>query len=401
MKKQIHAFGETGANFLLAAPTYKIMKQSMLPYFLEAMEGMGKYNSSDSVFEMRSRRRVYMRTETDPDSIVGIPNIKAGWLDEAGKLRLYFYENYQARAAAKGARTLLTTSPYARNWLWKDLVKPAREGLRPDIKLIQAASWENPYHTLSDPLKRAEMRERMSAARFDMIYGGEWGQMAGLVYDCWDDGANVIEPFRLSTDTRYYGGVDWGYTDPFVLKVRGVTPDGRHYGVSEFVQTKLTITDIVQLLKQKRETFDIRMFYCDPSQPGYIEELNRHGIPAAPADNDIRRGIDLHYELIKTRRYKEFKGACPHSADERETYHYPEPKDLGPDDNAKDPLPVDQNNHCMDADRYLTLALYRRDNKLVPKTPSESQSRDATVIHEHDRLGFLRPDQKGRSESWS
>lgn len=403
MKRQIHTFNDPSDNFIIGAPTYKIMQQSMVPYFLHYMEGYGDYSKSDGVFKLKRAGTVYFRTETDPDSIVGIPNVKAGWLDEAGKLRLYFYQNYQARAASRGARTLLTTSPYSRNWLYKEKVKPFLEGkLQSDkVKLIRAASWENPYHSLHDPQKRAEMRAQMDPRMFDMIFGGEWGQMAGLVYDCWDDEENLVSAFEMPVGTKYVAGIDWGYyPDPFVLKVRAITPDGRHYGVSEFVKTRFTITDIAQVTKQKRETFGVSVFYCDPSQPGYIEELNRAGCTAIGADNDIRRGLDLHYELIKTRRYKEFRGACPFSVDERETYHYPEPEDLGPDDNSKEMLPVDQNNHCMDVDRYLTIMTYRSNLRTSPKVPTEQTGPRQETIEQ--RLRRLKRGSRTRhSETWS
>lgn len=395
MKRQIHTFTEKDDNFIIAAPTYKILQQSIIPYFLRYMEGFGYYNKSESVFRVTGCGTVYFRTETDPDSIVGIPNVRAGWLDEAGKLRLYFYENYQARAAAVGARTLLTTSPYSLNWLYKDIWKPAKEGKRGDVKLISAASWESPYHSLHDPKKLAEKRATMDPRRFQMVFGGEFGRMIGLVYDCWDDDQNLVPAFLLPTGTKYYGGIDWGFTHPFVLKIRAVTPDGRHYGVSEYYKTGTTLADQIQIAQQKKQVYGVSKFFADPSQPGAIEEFNRSGLPCEGADNDIRRGVDLHYELVKTRKYKEFRGACPYSADERENYHYPEPEDLKPDQDSKEQLPVDQHNHAMDVDRYLTVMTYRREVTLTPKVPGEGK-KYKTRLEE-----LQRSHRKSGSESWS
>lgn len=370
-KRKIHTFTDQDDNFLLVAPTYKIMQQSMLPYFLKSMEGFGEYIKSEAVFKVHSGGTVYLRTNTDPDSIVGIPKIRALWGDEAGKFTLYFWENIRARAAACGADMLLTTSPYTLNWLWRDIVRPKLKGELKDITLIRAASWENPYHSLHDPEKRRKEQARMDPRRFDMIYGGEFGKMHGLVYDCWEDDENLIAPFQLPVGTRYIAGCDWGWTDPFCMKIRAVTPDGMQYGISEFYKSRLTISDIIKIAQQKKQTFPIERFVCDPSQPGYIEEFNRAGLVAIPAQNDIRPGIDAHYELIKTRKYKEFIDACPHSQDEREAYHYPEPEDMGPDDKSKDPLPVDANNHAMDVDRYLTLEA-KVFVKEKPRKPMES-----------------------------
>ena len=91
------------------------------------------------------------------------------------------------------------------------------------------------------------------------------------------------------------------------------------------------------------------------------EELNRQlhaaGIRCVVigATNDVRMGIDRHYELLKTRRLKYFRGTHPYTLDELDTYHYPAPEDLGPDENAKDAKPVFQNDHALDADRYISI----------------------------------------------
>lgn len=395
MQRQMFTFTDPRDNFIIGAPTYKILQQSVIPYFLFHLQPFGQYSKSDSVFDLKHGGTVYFRTETDPDSIVGIPNVRAGWLDEAGKLRRYFWENYMARAASRGARTLLTTSPYSLNWIYHDIVKPTKDGKRKDVCLIQAASWENPFHELSDPVKRDHVRSTMDPRRFNMIFGGEMGRMIGMVYDCWDDDENLVTPFQLPMGTTYYAGVDWGYTDPFVMKVRAITPDGRHYGISEFYKTQMTLPDMIQIAKQKKQIYGIKKFFCDPSQPGSIEEFNRNGLPAEGADNDIRRGIDHHYELIKTRKYKEFRNTCPYTADEREAYHYPEPKDLKPDQDSKEQLPVGQNDHCLDADRYITISTYRRDSKLTPRIPGD-EKKAKTRLDELKRSHL-----NNRTERWS
>ena len=390
------------------APTYKIMSQSMLPYFLQSMQGCGIWRAGDGEFKTHWGSTVYCRTETDPDSIVGIPNVRAYWLDEAGKCRLYFRENIRARAASKGARGLNTTSPYALNWIYKDVLKPIQAGTLPDTRLIQAASWENPYHKLHNLVERDKERARMDPRRFNMIYGGTFGRMDGLVYDCWDDAENLISAFQLPHGTTYVAGIDWGYyPDPFTFKVRAITPDGKHYGVSEFGKTKLTPTDIGQVVAQKATVYGISRIWADPSNPGMIEELNRIlaglGVKCSvmPAINDIDRGVGLHYELIKTRKYKEFIGSCPYSADEREVYHYPEEKDLKPDQNSKDLKPVDQDNHYMDNDRYITVMEYRSGVKHLPRVPGETDRTRQLTIEERIKRVRQMPRRFGQqTESW-
>lgn len=400
MKRAMHTHTSPDDNFLITAPSYPILSQSTVPAFLRIMDGYGRYNASDKVFKMNGGGTCYFRTETHPDSIVGITNTRHIWGDEAGKYRLYFWENIQARSEFLGCPIDLTTSPYALNWVYKEIVKPAKAGQRPDVTLIQAASWENPYHSLHDPVKRAEKKATMDPRRFDMLYGGEFGRMSGLVYDCWDDDINLVQPFQLPIGTRYIGGIDWGFTDPFVLKIRAITPEGKHYGISEFYKTGLTLPDIVAIVKQKSQVYSTERYYADPSNPGAIEELNRNGLPVVPADNDIRRGVDLHYEMIKTGKYKEFRGACPFSMDERESYHYPEPVDLKPDQDSKEQLPVGQADHCMDVDRYITISTYRSDRKLTPKNPEEPKKRSDAPEDIIARIRKRKNDHGG-SEKWS
>jgi hypothetical protein len=405
MKLKIHEFTDPTDNFIITAPSYPIMAQSTLPPFLRMMEGYGRHDKKDNCFRLHHGATVWFRTETDPDSIVGIPNVRHIWGDEAGKYRLYFWENIQARADAKGCGIDLTTSPYALNWIYKELIKGAEAGKRPDVQVIQAASWENPYHSLFDRDARIAKQATMDPRRFNMIYGGTFGRMEGLVYDCWDDAENLVQAFQLPHGTTYVGGIDWGYyPDPFTFKVRAITPEGKHYGVSEFGKTKLTPTDIGQVIAQKVTVYGISRIWADPSNPGMIEELNRIlaglGVKCsvAGAINDIDRGVGLHYELIKTRKYKEFIGSCPRSADERETYHYPDEKDLKPDQNSKDLKPVDQNNHYMDNDRYITVMEYRSDVKHKPKVPGEQKTQE--TIEERLRRLKRKPGASS-AEKWS
>ncbi len=368
MKIKVHQFTDKNDAFIITSPTYKTMMQSTLPPFLKMMKGFGNHNKKDDVFEIYNGGKIYLRTETDPDSIVGITNVKHIWGDEAGKYRLYFWENIQARSDFCGCGVDLTTSPYALNWVYKELIKPFRQGKRQDVEYISAASWENPYHSLHDPTKREAKRSTMDQRRFDMLYGGEFGKMVGLVYDCYDEEENQCEPFPLPSDCRIVAGIDWGYTDRFALGIRAITTEGKHFGVSEFSKSGMLIGEIIELCRQMKKIWNISIFYCDPSRPEYIEELNRAGLTAVAAENTIRLGVDRHYELLKTRRLKYFKGKNPHCIDELETYHYPEITDLGPDDDSKEQLPVDQNNHRLDSERYITIMTFNSSGvKLTPK----------------------------------
>mgnify|MGYP001578957111 FL=1 len=339
-------------NFLVTAPTYKIMNQSTLPSFLSVFKPLGEYIKNDAVFRIHNGPTIYFRTQTDPDSVVGITNVFGIWGDEAGKYTKYFWENIEGRAAFKSCPICLTTSPYSLNWIYKEIQLPFIEGKRKDICFITARSVENPFFPKAVWDKR---KSTMDSRKFNAMYGGQFERMQGLVYDCFSEEENIVVKYLFPDGTRYYAGVDWGFNDPFVIVVRAVTPGGQHFQVSEYCKSRMTLPEMVQVAKTKKEIYNIEQFYCDPSQPGHIEEFNRNGIIARGANNDIDLGLDLHYSLIKSRRYKILKDTSPHTLDELETYHWPEPKYLTGDQSSKKTRPVDQNNHCLDANRYVTV----------------------------------------------
>jgi PBSX family phage terminase large subunit len=403
LKMQMHTYTAPDDNFIITSPTFPIISQSTLPPFLRVMEGLGTHDKKLNCFRMNGGGTCWFRTGTDPDSVVGIPNVRAILADEAGKYSLYFWENIQGRADPKNAPIMIVTSPYSLNWLYKEIIRPKMKdkAARPDATLIQAASVENPFFNK----ERYYAREKtMDPRRFKMMYGGGWDRVEGLVYDCFDEVENVCKPFSLPAGTEYYAGVDWGYTNPFAITVRAITPDGYHYQVAEFYRAGLSPSQKVEAAKRLKLTFNIKLFYCDPEEAASIAEFNAAGITSVAADNSVKRGVDLHYELIKSRRFKIFEGSSPYSMDEMEMYHWPEPKDLKIDQDEKDPNPVAQNNHALDSARYITISTVRsleateQMRRRQPHVPSDAPKK---VEHAVETERLKRPMRAGRTEEWS
>jgi PBSX family phage terminase large subunit len=366
-----HIFTSPDDAFLITAPNYKIMRQSTLPEYLRLMKGRGVYNKSDAIFEIFGGGTVYFRTETDPDSVVGITNVRHIWGDEAGKYSRYFWENLQARAAFRQCPIDLTTSPYSLNWIYHDLIKPHQKGLisPEDLLYVKAASNENPYF----PAEEYERKKRtMDPRRFRMMFGGEWERMEGLVYDVLADHHMVDWPM-YNQGMRVFAGVDWGYTEPFAMAIMAIYPDGRRYLISEVKKARLGLTQILEIAKEKKRVLNIEHFFCGPDQPGHIKEFNAAGLSASPANNAVRLGIDKVYELFRSQKLFVVKGQCPHFLDEAETYHYPDPKDIKPDKNIKEDMPVQQNDHLVDALRYVVLSSLDMEKIRQPRLPPEER----------------------------
>ena len=70
------------------------------------------------------------------------------------------------------------------------------------------------------------------------------------------------------------------------------------------------------------------------------------GVEIESANNEVNAGIEKLNGRIKTGRFKIFK-SCKNTIDEFETYHWIEGRDK----------PEKENDHCMDALRYLVMGL--------------------------------------------
>lgn len=353
LRRRVSRVTDSNVNFLVTAPTVKIFNQSTEPKFHEYFGGLGKYNKSEHVFEMNRKRRIFLRSLHEPDSIEGMTNVEGIWGDELGKCNLKAWTNVEGRSAFRKAPIFGTTTPYALNWLWKDIYKPWKQGKRPDVNIIQFPSIENPHF----PKEEYERQKRLLDPRvFAMKYMGQFERMAGLVYPDLDEEANFADPFRPSQRDYYIvAGVDFGFNNPFAVSIRAIhRKEEKDYQIGEIYRTNCTPSDMVKILLAVQEKAAVETFYCDSEDPGTIADLQRAGVRAVGVKKEpgsVRNGIICHNALIRSREYKLFKGKCLHTEDEYATYHYPE--DDGEEENL-DEEPVNAHNHAMDANRYVT-----------------------------------------------
>lgn len=374
--RQISKWPGKDNNFIIGAPTYKILNQSTMPAFLKYASALGVYNKTDQEFHLISGGKIYIRTSTDAYSVEGITNVRAIWLDEAGLCKYLFWVNLEGRAARTKAPIICTTTPYGLNWPYQQLIKPLTEGKRDDVAYYEWLSIENPTF----PREEYERQKKILDPRtFRRKYEGKHERMEGLVYELTSE--NRIDPFPLPSGTRFFAGVDFGFAEghEFAMVVRAITRDGYCYAIDEYKEAGLTPDKQVQLCQAKMKTYGIEFFYCDPARPDMIAMLNKGGCRSAGFHigkenyKQIVPGIQKHNELIRTGQYKIFNGRCPHLEDEYETYHWPEIQE----ERVVAEKPVAVKDHLMDAERYVTIGTLDKVVKEAKLTPS-SQRRPET-----------------------
>lgn len=240
------------------------------------------------------------------------------------------------------------------------------------IKLLESRHEDNP--TLYDQAtglitpqgeRSLEALDRLTGVRYLRLRKGLWAAAEGSVYDTFDRVVHIQDQVD-SVPAYYLAGVDWGFTNPGVIQVWGIDGDKRMIRVREVYRTKKTIDWWILQAIKIQETYKCT-FICDPSEPGYIQQFRNADLTVIEAFNDISLGInnvqqrlgtveDKRPRLIflrdgLTERDEELAAKHKPTCAEEEIEAYVWPK--GKDGKALKEVPMDDNNHAMDAMRYV------------------------------------------------
>jgi hypothetical protein len=222
-------------DYLLCAPSYKLLDKAAVPYLNEAMGTylrLGKLvGGAQGRFEVSKAGewKLWQAAQTKPTRILfghadepeslEAAQYKAAVCDEAGQKRFKqeSWEAIQRRLAIDRGRCLFPTTPYSLNWLKTEVHDRAVRSLKgtsanptadAGYDLVSFESIMNPAFPL-DIWEQA--RATLPAWKFDLFYRGIFSRPAGAIYDVFDPdfhalpGGYVPEP-----SWRIYCGIDFG-----------------------------------------------------------------------------------------------------------------------------------------------------------------------------------------------
>lgn len=336
-------------QFFVIAPTYKMLTRATVPTLIETFRGTqaeGEYKLSLGQYILPSGGMVWLGSADRPETLEA-GQYRSAWLDEAGQMKYQVWVVIQARLGQKLGRALLTTTPYAMNWLYSEFYKRYKEN-DPNYEVINFASIDNPLYP-KEEYERA--KKTLSPILFEMRYQGYFRKMEGLIYPDFC-ASHIVDDFDIPQEWKERGaaGQDWGFNNPAVTLYGAIDDDDVLYVYKEIYKQG-------SLLSELAGEMDKNVFHwADPSGLQHIEELRMMGIDIDAADNDVNPGIEKVNARIRTNRLKVFR-SCKNLIDEFETYHWQEGKDK----------PFKENDHCQDALRYLVMGLsdYAGDREIM------------------------------------
>ncbi len=217
-----------------------------------------------------------------------------------------------------------------------------------DYKSFHYSTYDNP-HVPKEEIDKA--KQELSPERFAQEYMADFKKTEGLVYKEFDRARNVLTPQQIEeVKTRPHEilvGVDFGYTNPCaVLTILRDRADCL-YVSTEFYETKRTDADVADYVA----TLKAQRVYPDPESPGAIEELRKRHVnlrDVIKGKDSIANGIQRVREQLKANKLF-VSTECKNLIMEFETYVYPDKKD----DKNNPENPQDENNHALDALRYV------------------------------------------------
>jgi len=340
-------------EFLVIAPTYKMLQRAILPKFMEFFDEalrLGEYKKADALYQLKTGGVVYFGSADKWENLEG-PHVRGCWLDEPGRVKFEVWQVAQRRTGIYQAPILLSTTPYNLGWLKTEFYDRWKAG-DADYFVSQFPSILNPSYP-KEEFERA--RRTMPPWRFKMFYEGRFERPAGLIHPQYE----IVEPFPIPKEWGRYVGLDWGFNNPTAAVWLAQEPGGGLYVYREYYQRGQTFDQIARGLHGLTRDEDILLWIGDPSGAQYIAELKRLMIPVRPAEKDgqekewVKAGIVKVDEMFRSGRLKIFS-SCKHLLDEAAGWQWVMVENMATD------KPGDEPHHLLDALRYVVTTLAKR-----------------------------------------
>lgn len=307
-------------DYLAVTANYKLYKLKFLPALREVLEyvlGCGRYWSSANVIELADPETGFWAKRADDPMwarVILLSSVAKGGLESATALAALLDEGGQdeftldawlailRRLSLSRGRALITTTPYNTGWLKRDFYDRWIAG-DPDYRVIQFASDVNPVFPAEEML-RAE--RTMSAHQYRMFYLGEWATPPGLVYDCFDETYNLVQPHAPPPSAPHFVGVDFGGANT----AKCYAYEDTKTGVLTVYRCDLTGgMSTAEHCADARRVLDghnlVGSWGGSPSETQQRLDWIQSGLPVQPPGvADVESGIERVYAMIKTRRLK-------------------------------------------------------------------------------------------------
>ena len=340
---------------MVTAPTYDVLRDATLRTFQEVIGDLeADFNKNEMRMTLKNGSEILFRSTSEPEHRRG-PALAWAMMDEGALSPVEMFDILTGRLRQYQQLGYLwvCSTPKGRNWIWQKFMQHPLPGYR----LYRAKTRENPY-VAPEIITAWEASYSGDFARQELE--GEFVAFEGLIYPEFNRKTHAPASFhqmRPASFKTVVAGVDWGFTNPGVILVFGVDGDGRLWGLHEKYQRQMRIEEWASVALELRNTYRIDRFFCDPSEPKYIQALIERGCKAEAANNEVHPGIQRVKNRLVVRADGKprllFSSEFPWTFSEFEQYQW---RGAGKSGGFTDE-PMKANDHTMDPIRYICSGL--------------------------------------------
>lgn len=289
---------------------------------------------------------------------------ETAWIDETVTHELM--AAVKARLALSEDGRLLVSSIPGADWYW-EVIYNAKPGDGVWYELFEP--FDNPMMTEK---KWADFCKSVPPHERDVRLKGVPAMAGSIVYVEFNDADHVVDPKDIPDDLTYYAGMDIGMDHPTVWLLYGVSQNGQHYVIDEYVSRNKTpeedVPPIKAILGDRRLSTGYTLI--DPAafqltkanQVTVGQQYTRAGLPVLSSRRTSEVGeMNQVYQIKEMLRCNELKVSknCPQLIKEFHVWKYKRDQRNRP--MTKDAF-EDKNNDALDALRYITTVspTYRR-----------------------------------------
>jgi len=226
----------------------------------------------------------------------------------------------------------------------------------PDSARWGRLSWSAYDNVENLPREYIESLESLPEIMRDRMLNGIWRGNEGAVYNEFDESVHVEAPFPIPADWRRVRAIDFGYTNPFVCLWGALDNDGRLHVYREHYKERTRTAEHADIIKDLSSGESFLWTVAD-HDAGERAELESRGLRTEKAMKDIREGVQAVKNRLATQNDGRprlfFFSNLANTLSEIYDYVWRESRDGA---NSREE-PVKENDHAMDALRYMVMAV--------------------------------------------
>jgi phage terminase large subunit len=357
-QRTVHDILGGGRNYLITRAVARTIKKSVfqeVKKVIKAWKMLGEFkiNETDLTITCNNGYQILFAGLDDVEKLKSITpavgSITDVWIEEATEIQRndlkQLIKRQRGGSEDTPKRVTISFNPILQShWIYEDYFKGVEwtddqtEYTSPELTILKTWFIHNQFLTKAD---KADLLGETDQYYSDVYTYGNWGVLGNIIFTNWrvEDLSDMVSQF-----TNIRNGLDFGFSShPAALSVSHYDHMRKTIYIFDEMYEKGLTNDLLAIEVKNR--IGDETVVCDSAEPKSITELQRDGISAIGAmkgKDSVNFGIDwLKQQTIVIDK------KCINAKNEFQSYKWKEDKD-----GVAMRVPVDANNHFIDATRY-------------------------------------------------